>query len=251
MITSRRAFLEQYRIIRSAEGRGSEDSAYYQALPFHDSWQWRIRARTYSYFERTILPAEPCRLLDLGAGNGWLSNRVASQGHSVIALDIFRDERDGLGAVHHYGGAFPAVEADFHQLPFPSASFDLIVFNASLHYSPDYAAALNETRRCLAPGGRVVVLDSPVYRLPEHGLRMREERQQQFQQQYGFRSEALGSIEFLDEPLIAELARELGMRWEIHKPWYGWQWHLRPLRATLKGQRPPSRFWILVGSFRP
>jgi len=78
---------------------------------------------------------------------------------------------------------------------------------------------------------------------------MRAERQTQFQQQYGFRSEALGSIEFFDRQMLRDLGRDLNIRWDIHRPWYGWRWHLRPLKARVTGQRPPSRFWILVGHF--
>ena len=45
---ARRTFLEQYAVIRHAEGRGSSDSAYYRALPFRDlsgrnTSQWEIR----------------------------------------------------------------------------------------------------------------------------------------------------------------------------------------------------------------
>lgn len=250
----RQAFLEQYGCIRRAEGRGSDDGAYYRALPFEDlsgrnAWQWRMRARTFRYFVRHLLPAAPCDVLDLGAGNGWLCYRLREMGHAPVAVDIFRDARDGLGALRHYRAPLRAVEADFDALPFAEGSFDLAVFNASLHYSPDYARTLAEVRRCLRADGRLVILDSPVYRRREHGERMRAERQEQFTRQYGFRSEALGSIEFLDEPTLAELARVLRLRWEIHKPWYGFRWHLRPLAARLRGTRPPSRFWILEGTF--
>jgi len=78
---------------------------------------------------------------------------------------------------------------------------------------------------------------------------MRAERQKSFEKQYGFRSDALGSVEFFDLEMLQDLAGKLSITWEIHRPWYGIQWHLRPLRARLKGRRPPSRFWILVGTF--
>lgn len=243
----RRLFLEQYGRIRAAEGRGSASESYYRALPFLDDPQWKIRATTFRYFTRHILPAQPCRVLDLGAGNGWLSNRLAELGHAPVAIDIFRDLRDGLDAAGHYITSFPRLEAEFDNLPLAPAQFDLAVFNASIHYSADYARTLSEVRRCLRPGGRIVILDSPVYKLRAHGEAMRTERQQLFERQYGFRSEALRSIEFLDEPMLTELARELRLVWTIHRPWYGLAWHMRPVIAGLKGRRPPSRFWILEG----
>jgi len=252
---ARRQFLDDYAKIRHAEGRGSADSAYYRALPFADltgrnAAQWRIRARTFEYFKRRILPETPCDALDLGAGNCWLSYRLAELHHRPVAVDIFRDPEDGLSAARHYPARFPAIEADFNDLPFAPASFDLAIYNSSIHYSADYVRTLSEARRCLRPGGRVVILDSPLYRRREHGEAMRAERQQSFERQYGMRSEALGSIEFFDLARLEELARELRLGWTIHRPWYGWPWHLRPLRARLRGRRPPSKFWILVGSFR-
>ncbi len=245
----RRLFLEQYGRIRAAEGRGSSSQDYYRTLPFHDDPQWRIRAATYRYFIRHVLPSHPCRILDLGAGNGWLSNRLAELGHAPVAVDLFRDRRDGLDAGQHYATVFQKIEAEFDCLPLPAGTFDLAVFNASIHYSADYAATLREARRCLRTGGRVVILDSPVYKLRTHGETMRSERQQSFEKLYGFRSEALRSIEFLDETTLTDLARELRLSWTIHKPWYGFRWHARPLIARLRGRRPPSRFWILEARF--
>ena len=254
MTTARQQFLLDYRRIRSAEGRGATTSDYYRALPFRDltgkdGWQWRMRATTYRYFSKHILPGQPSDILDLGAGNCWLSYRLREQHHRPVAVDIFRDEFDGLRASRHYPGPFPVIEAAFDALPVPNASFDMAVYNASIHYSSDYARTLREARRCLRPGGRVVILDSPMYAKREDGLRMRSERQAFFERQYGFRSEALSSIEFFDHAMLKQLADELQLRWSVHKPWYGWRWHARPLIAKLKGKRPPSRFWILVGSF--
>ncbi len=258
--SARLQFLHDYRRIRYAEGRGSDDPEYYRALPFADlsgrnSAMWAMRARTYRCFERRVLARagrelrRPLDILDLGAGNAWLSYRVSLGGHRPVALDIFNDERDGLRAARHYPKPFSAVEADFSELPFVPSCFDLAVFNASLHYSLDYGRTIESVRRCLRPDGRLVVLDSPVYRKREHGERMAAERHAQFERQYGTRSDALRSIEFLDEPGLAELARVHGIAWTVCKPWYGWRWHLRPLEAWWKRKRPPSRFWILVGRF--
>ena len=260
----RTRFIEDYLRIRRAEGRGSDDPAYYLELPYRDitrrlASQWEMRGRTYRYFERRILPrmerevSRPLNLLDLGAGTCWMSYRLALRGHRPVAADLLNDAQDGLGAGRHYFAKldrpFLRVEANFDELPFPSAAFDAVLYNASVHYSADYRRTLAEARRCTRPGGRVLILDSPVYRLREHGEMMRSERRQQFLATYGTKSDHIGSIEYLDLATIGTLARETGIDWRIHKPWYGWAWHMRPWKARWKGKRPPSSFWILEGRF--
>ena len=240
-------FLCEYMTVRRAEGRGSSDPAYYRALPFHDG-PWKIRATTYKYLESRLLPSRALDILDLGAGNGWLSNRLAQRGHRPVAVDVFADGMDGLGAARHYGMSFPLIEAEFDRLPFEDRQFDWAVFNCSLHYSTDYRRTLAEALRCLRPDGQIVVLDSPVYKRREHGDIMREERHRYFERTYGFRSDSIPSVEFLWHGLLRELENELSIRWRIHRPWYGWAWQMRPWKARLARRRPPSRFWILVGS---
>src|SRR5205814_10695380 len=111
-----------------------------------------------------------------------------------------------------------------------------------------YQGTRAEDRRGLGPLGRIVVLDSPLYKQREHGETMRSERHRQFQSQYGFPSDSVPSLEYLYESQLAELSRDLGLQWQILQPWYGWKWHLRPWKALLSGKRPPSRFCILVAS---
>jgi SAM-dependent methyltransferase len=256
----RRRFIAEYTTIRHAEGRGSDQSAYYQALPYRDisgklQAQWEMRARTYRHFERKVLweaerrLSRPLDILDLGAGNGWMSYRLSLRGHRAVALDIVTDAKDGLGARRHYPRVLAAVEAEFDRLPFPNARFDLIVYNASIHYSTDYRRTLLEAKRCLHSDAPLVILDSPVYLRREHGQRMLEERHASFERLYGFRSDAVPSIEFLDEAMLAGLARDLHIRWSRSHPWYGWRWAWRPWKARLLRQRPPSRFFILTGRF--
>src|SRR5438105_237704 len=106
-------FAREYRTVRRAEGWGSDDPAYYRALPYRDlsgryADIWRIRARSYNTFlERVLEPLERARggrlrILDLGAGSGWLAHRLTQRGHRVVAIDLLEDPLDGLGAVRHY-----------------------------------------------------------------------------------------------------------------------------------------------------
>jgi SAM-dependent methyltransferase len=258
---ARRQFLADYASIRMAEGRGSADARYYRELPYRDvsgrsPEQWRIRARSFRHFERGLLGRverefkRPLRILDLGAGNGWMSYRLALRKHHVVALDIFRDERDGLGALMHYPFELARVAAEFDCLPFGDDSLDVAIFNSSFHYSSDYRRTLGETRRCLRRSGWLVIMDSPLYESRAHGEMMKAERHAQFEKLYGFRSEAQQSVEYLDRQMLDDLSRELKIDWQISSPWYGLRWVLRPLRARIRGSRPPSRFVTLAGRFR-
>jgi ubiquinone/menaquinone biosynthesis C-methylase UbiE len=257
-------FLREYEEIRRQEGRGSQHAAFYLALPFCDltrrfSWQWKIRAKSYRMLEKRILPrieAEhpgELRILDLGAGNGWLSYRLSLRNHCPVAVDLSTSPLDGLEAAHHFDSVlfhpFTRMQVTMDRLPFAEAQFDLAIFNASFHYSSDYRKTLTETLRCLTKGGKILIVDSPTYKKMESGLQMRRERHQQFEQRYGFRSDHMGSQDFLTQSMIEDLA-DLGIHWERFRPGYGAAWAMRPWIAKLKGRREPSNFYIYLGHVR-
>ncbi len=246
--------------MRRTEGWGSVDPAYYDALPYRDlsgrhAQIWRIRAHSYDVFLNQVLQplerdTDGLRVLDLGAGNAWLSARLVRRGHQSIALDVLDDPLDGLGAVRHYPARHrPApVLANFDHLPLPAAVIDLAVFNASLHYSTDYVRTLRELLRVLRQGGTLVILDSPMYSDPTSGQRMVQEREARFLQMYGFASNALACEHFLTPVRLAELSTALSMHWRVRNP------RLDPLtraRRTLNGiraRREPARFPVIVGT---
>jgi SAM-dependent methyltransferase len=256
-------FLDEYTRIRRAEGRGGESSDYYRRLPQCDpshpiAWQWRIRQKTYAMLSRRVLPGiasraqgdSPLRILDLGAGVGWLSHRLTQAGYRMCAAELSLDPTDGLGAARFFPDQWPRVRAEFDRVPLASGSIDCVIFNASVHYSSDYMVTLTEALRVIRPTGHLIVLESPVYEREEAGRQMAEARHQQFHRQFGTRSDALDSREFLTWGMLDELADALGLRWTVHRPWYGVKWALRPWRARLLRRREPSRFVILVGQRR-
>ncbi|HEY2200789.1 MAG TPA: class I SAM-dependent methyltransferase [Solirubrobacteraceae bacterium] len=253
-------FVREYRTVRRAEGWGSVDSAYYAALPYRDLSGrypeiWRIRARSYSVFlSRVLRPLEAqterLTILDLGAGNAWLSARLVRRGHRAIAVDVLDDPLDGLRAVRHYLDRHkPApVLGEFDHLPLPAQTVDLAIFNASLHYSTDYARTLRETLQVLRQSGTLVILDSPMYSDPTSGQRMVQEREARFLRTYGFASNALDCEHFLTPAQLTALSRALGLSWRVHAP------RLDPLTAVrrqldgVRARREPARFPVIVGT---
>jgi SAM-dependent methyltransferase len=250
------AFLSDYEAIRLAEGRGSVHPEYYRALPFADlsgahSEDWRLRARSYEIFVRRVLtPIEKensrLKILDLGAGNAWLSYRMALRRHLPAAVDLRTGSLDGLGAICQYDLPLFAAQADFDCLPFLDASFDLVIFNAALHYSTGYTATLQEAMRVLSPAGWLVVLDSPLYHQAASGLAMVREREAAFQKLYGFASNALPNENFLTPEKLEQLGRELQIRWRAYHPNLGLGWAARPWAARLRGGRETASFPVLA-----
>lgn len=255
-------FIGEYETIRSAEGRGGSSADYYRALPFKDlsghfTSDWRIRARSYNVLVKNVLtrlqdPLErSLKILDLGAGNGWLSNRLSAQGDRVFAVDLLVNDLDGLGAWKNYEHSFTPVQAEFNHLPIADCFADAVIFNASFHYSEDYAETLDEALRVLSPSGRLVVMDSPVYRRRESGEQMVREREAQFKERYGFASDSLQSENFLTYARLNELAEKVNITWKYITPFYGVGWMMRPLISMLLRRREPAGFHLIVGRIIP
>jgi len=163
--TSTSRFVDDYRRVRLAEGYASTDPAFARRLPFRDTTgrnaaAWRLRALHYLVI-RTGLALVPGvrRVLDVGAGNGWLARRLAGS-FAVTALDVDAGDT-GLGSLDDRRVA--RVRGDLQALPVAAGSFDAVVVAAALHYAVDQTGALVELARVLRARGVVVIADSPVY----------------------------------------------------------------------------------------
>jgi SAM-dependent methyltransferase len=260
-----RRFRAAYAEHRRREGRGDGGADELLALPYieHGSLaaQWRVRARTYERFLRTVLNSRadevgdrPLHILDLGAGNGWLCYRLCRLGQHAVALDWRSDTVDGLGATAAYGPhlpqLFPRVAAPFDALPFRHGTFDIAVFNASLHYCTDLHATIAEATRVMQPGGRVAVLDSPFYRRAQDGEAMVAQKHRGAADEFGSLRDdllALPSIEFLTDERLSDASDGLNLVWRRHRVRYPWWYELRPLWAALRRRRRPSRFDVWEG----
>jgi SAM-dependent methyltransferase len=162
---SLRQFVDDYRRLRLAEGLASPDPLFGQQLPFRDVTGrnpalWRVRAFHYALIRAALLVLPGIRrVLDVGAGNGWLARRLAAT-HQVTALDVDASDT-GLGGL--VDARVRRVRADLEALPLESGAYDLAIAAASLHYAPDLPRALTELARVLRPAGVLIIADSPLY----------------------------------------------------------------------------------------
>jgi SAM-dependent methyltransferase len=246
-------FARQYRLVRRDEGRHVESPSYYKMLPIvpaddPNARDWRIRHETYRHLLRRLLAAgrHPSAILDVGAGSGWLSYRLAIFGHHVVAVDAIADEIDGLGAVRHYDAPIVAIQADFDALPLAPGQFDLVVFNGSLHYAPDPNATLARARRMLAPAGTLVVMDSPMFAADRDGAAMVAGTVRRFADRFGLPQVVQPGCGYLTFASLAATAGALQMETEFVPSRGPLVWRMRRQLARLKMGRRPASFGLWV-----
>lgn len=247
-------FARQYRLVRERDGYRAQSPEYYRMLPVvssHDprAAEWRIRRESFARFQQHALdrrgPAA-ARILDLGAGNGWLAHRLASFGLQSVAVDRLDDDEDGLGACRHYAVSFPVVQADFDALPFLDASFEVVVLNGSLHYSADPERTLDEAHRVLAKNGVLVVMDSPMFRRDDDGRRMLDDQRRAFTAEYGLAEVVTPGVGYLTFDGLQRTARRLGLRSRFFQSRGPLPWRARRQWARLRLGRAPAAFGVWV-----
>ena len=186
-------------------------------------------------------------VLDLGAGNGWLSHRLAMLGHQCVAVDCNDDAEDGLGAFVHYGTPIDCVQADFDQLPFAPHQFDAVIFNASLHYSSDIQTTLHHAYNMLLPGGASVVMDSPTFWSATSGQLMRRELATHLQAQTGMAQLVMPGVGYISADAFIEAGRKLDIQFRFIPSHGSVGWAVRRLLAGIKRRREPASFGLWYG----
>ena len=110
------------------------------------------------------LPAQS-RVLEIGAGEGLLAERLAAAGHDVVALDTA------------LRSTFPVVLTRFEEYDAPAGSFDCVAAQLVLHHAGDLEATLEKVRRLVRPDGIVAIddygwerSDDPAFRADRNDL---------------------------------------------------------------------------------
>ena len=104
------------------------------------------------------------QVLDLGSGAGTDSlvaaQMVGPEG-SVTGIDMTPEmlAKARIAAAASGVGNVEFVEGEAEHLPFPDASFDVVVSNGVIDLVPDKDAVFAELYRVLAPGGRMQIAD--------------------------------------------------------------------------------------------
>lgn len=123
--------------------------AEYDQLRFGGPGGAWVNERELGLVEELLPPSG--RVLDLGAGTGRLSRRLAERAYGIVALDTSAEMLKVTQSA-----AIPAVQADGFSLPFQVGAFDAVVaLRVAFHYA-DLSALFQAARAVLRPGGRLI-----------------------------------------------------------------------------------------------
>ena len=253
---AREPFVSQYREIRERDGYRQESPEYYRALPNVPETDpqfvvWQVRRESFVRLRNLLLSrfrhGAPT-VLDLGAGNGWLSSRLAEAGCRPVAVDVLDDERDGLGACRHYDAKFPRVQADFDDLPFATRQFDAVIFNGSIHYAPDVAATLGRAGTLLAPGGVLAVVDSPAFVSEPDGQEMCARNRERFRRDYGVASPEQPGEGYVTLARLDAAAAALGLQPHFFESRGPLRWAAGRVLTRLRHRLVPPRFGVWMAA---
>jgi SAM-dependent methyltransferase len=133
---------------------------------------WSIAPENWSiHFEPYFLPiyrkvleqiniTENTMLLDAGCGSGLFTALAARTGAQVTGIDAASGLLD-IARERNPGVTF--LEEDLEALPFADNTFDVVTGFNSFQYAGNFENALNEAKRVLKPGGKLiaVIWDKP------------------------------------------------------------------------------------------
>lgn len=122
---------------------------------------WRCTPSARDYAEALLGPVAGRQLLELAAGAGATTLRLAEHGAWIVATELSLAGLQALGERAKQAGLagrIARVRCDARRLPFADASFDLVTGENFLMYV-DPARLGRECRRVLRPGGRAVLLE--------------------------------------------------------------------------------------------
>lgn len=98
-------------------------------------------------------------MLEIGLGYGTVAQRIAEQGARYQGRDIAHGPVGMVNhRIHQAGLIGGARQGSILAAPFPNESFDFVVAIGCLHHTGDLQRAIDECRRVLRPGGKLIFM---------------------------------------------------------------------------------------------
>ena len=158
-------FSKHYLEVRKKENRILTDSEVLK-LPNLKLHEWKLRKKSTKRFQKYISNKKSnLKILDVGCGNGWFSNKIASisENNQIIGVDINSIELEQAVRVFKKNNLH-FVYADIFKISNSfDTQFDIVILNGSIQYFHDFKIVIELLESFLKPEGEIHILDSPFY----------------------------------------------------------------------------------------
>ncbi len=146
--------------------------------------EWQFRKITADNLVRYFSKYSSLSILDVGAGNCWLSNLISSKtGNTVFAIDLNEFELKQGAKVFNNNKKLKIIYGDIFMDLFDKDSFDTVLFASSIQYFSDLVNTINKTFNYVRPGGSIFIADSNFYK--EDKIAPAEERTKKYYDELG------------------------------------------------------------------
>lgn len=128
--------------------------------------EWVIRKYSFKKLDKYLREKnKPLHILDIGCGNGWMSNALSEINNSLVtgfdinlyeieqAQRVFKNNK-GIKFIHDNG---------FENILTKDEKFDSIILAASIQYFPDIKNLIKKLFHLLNTGNEIHILDSHFY----------------------------------------------------------------------------------------
>tara|TARA_R110002126_G_scaffold157104_1_gene304595 strand:+ start:22181 stop:23002 length:822 start_codon:yes stop_codon:yes gene_type:complete len=178
-------FLHCFEAYRKSNNLIIKDDSLYDNLPFSiHTDEWKERQKDIYIINKKIHNRKNLNILDVGSWNGWLSNYLAKKGHNVTALNLFRDEYDGLLSKNKYNTKYLSLQIQIEELYRIKDQFDLIIFNRNWAFFKDYQKVFMDAKDMLTDNGEIIITGLAFYKNPVKALGNLEYINKKFLEKY-------------------------------------------------------------------
>ncbi len=159
----------QARLQKVLQGRNGQEDAFDRLAHQWDELRFQHFGGLFHLEALASLLPPDWRVLDIGTGTGYLLPFLCRHFRQVIAVDPSpamlalarqRAQREELSNVRFHSGRL-------EKLPVPEASIDAALAILTFHHAADRATSMQQLKRVLVPGGRLLAVDIHPHQLTD------------------------------------------------------------------------------------